>query len=117
LTSFTRTIPAYKKPEEVEELLSREDNFIPLAYKPAQARAGDYIYLIYRGYIVGRARISGIEPVEADSLPGEGLDWARWLIRYRGGWQRPPRPIPAQGHQSVRYLGEKWFETLDGETW
>ncbi len=117
MSSFTRTIPAYKTPQEVEALLRRENDFIPLAYRPTQARAGDYIYLIYRRKIVGRAKIAAIEAVEASAPPDEGLDWARWLVRYAGGWEQPGRDIPAQGHQSVRYLGEGWFGDLDAEEW
>jgi hypothetical protein len=119
LSSFTRTIPSYKKPEDVKQVLSRKNHFIPLAYKPTRARAGDFIYLIYQGMIVGRARISGIDPVAPDIPPGASQypDWARWAVRYAGEWEKPPRKIPIQGHQSIRYLDSQSLDQLDSELW
>jgi hypothetical protein len=116
MSSFTRTIPGYKNVEDVNRILSRKDHFIPLAYRPTKAQAGDFIYLIYQGLIVGRARISGIDPVDRSGI-GDYPGWARWAIRYAGEWERPPREIPVQGHQSVRYLEKQSLGHLDSETW
>jgi hypothetical protein len=119
LASFTRTIPGYKGENHVIGILSRTDHFIPLAYRPARARAGDFIYLIFHGKIVGRARIASIDFVnsemhrEDDRYPV----WAKWVIRYSGEWEKPPREIPVQGHQSVRYLDTHVLEHLDSERW
>jgi hypothetical protein len=119
LSSFTRTIPKYKKIEEVNLILSQKTAFIPLAYRPTRAQAGDFIYLIFQGIIVGRAKISAIEavdsavPSDSDQVP----TWARWVVRYEAGWQKPPREIPVQGHQSVRYLEAHALNDLDSEAW
>jgi hypothetical protein len=119
LSSFTRTIPKYKKIEAVNLILSQKTAFIPLAYRPTRAQAGDFIYLVFQGMIVGRAKISAIEAV--DSAVPSGSDpyptWARWVVRYEAGWQKPPREIPVQGHQSVRYLEAHALNYLDSEVW
>jgi hypothetical protein len=115
LSSFTRTIPTEKGQAYVTKVLSRPDHFIPLAYRPIKARSGDFIYLVFRGVIVGRARISRIDP--AGSAARRFPNWAKWIIWYTGRWQRPPRDIPVQGHQSVRYLETHSLGHLDRETW
>ena len=119
MSSFTRTIPGYKDVEDVNQILSRNDHFIPLAYRPTKAQAGDFIYLIYRGMIVGRARISSIDPVDPEvaSRTSQYPIWARWVIRYVGEWEKPPREIPVQGHQSFRYLEKQSLGYLDSEIW
>jgi len=119
LSSFTRTIPTEKGQAYVNKVLSRPDHFVPLAYRPARAGSGDFIYLVFRGVIVGRARISRIDPVGSAAPVGMRWfpNWARWIIRYRGRWQKPPREIPVQGHQSVRYLETHSLGHLDRETW
>jgi hypothetical protein len=119
MSSFTRTIPRYKNLEDVNQILSRKDHFIPLAYRPTRAQAGDFIYLIYLGMIVGRARISSIDPVDPVVTAGTSRypDWARWVVRYAGEWEKPPRKIPVQGHQSVRYLEKQSLGQLDSEIW
>jgi hypothetical protein len=119
LSSFTRTIPRDKKEDDVNQILSRKNDFIPLAYKPTKAQAGDFIYLVFRGIIVGRARISSIDAVDNDVPSGikRYPDWARWVVRYAGEWERPPREIQVQGHQSVRYLETHSLTHLDSEKW
>jgi hypothetical protein len=119
LSSFTRTIPSYKKAEDVNQLLSKRDHFLPLAFRPTRAQAGDYIYLVFRGVIVGRAKIMAIETADSDAAPGNGPypDWARWVVRYAGEWEMPPRVIRVQGHQSVRYLEAQALTQLDAESW
>jgi hypothetical protein len=118
MSSFTRTILMYKSQEEVEAMLSGRDGFVPLTFHPSRARAGDFIYFVYRGYIVGRARIGREEAVkDAMVEPGQVPEWARWLVWYTGGWERPLREIPVQGHQGVRYLEEQGLGGLDAEIW
>jgi len=119
LSSFTRTIPSEKGEGVVREILSHAGHFIPLAYRPVRAKPGDFIYLIFRGEIVGRARITRIVPVRSD-VPGKGQrypSWAKWIIRYAGRWQKPPRTIHVRGHQSVRYLEAHSLTHLDREAW
>jgi len=116
LSSFTRTIPADKGQAYVEEILSRANHFVPLAYRPTRAMPRDHIYLVFRGLIVGRARISRIDPA-AGTSDQRYPRWAKWVIRYAGRWERPPREIRVQGHQSVRYLEAHSLEHLDREIW
>jgi hypothetical protein len=103
----------------VQGILSRADHFIPLAYRPTKATPGDFIYLVFRGVIVGRARISAIDPVDTHAMEGTETypDWAKWVVRYVGQWEKPPRDIPVQGHQSVKYLETHTLEYLDDESW
>jgi hypothetical protein len=119
LSSFTRTIPGHRQQNFVDQVLAREDHFIPLAYRPTRAGAGDFIYLIYRGVIVGRARISAVDPVDPGEPEAEGQypDWAKWVVRYAGRWEKPPTEIQVQGHQSVRYLETQSLGHLDSERW
>ena len=118
MPSFTRTIPKYKTMEEVETVLSGRDGFVPLTFRPGRAVAGDFIYLVYHGRIAGRARIARVVPAQAaGSAGGRVPDWAKWLVCYKGGWERSLRAIPVQGHQGVRYLQEQGLGALDGETW
>jgi hypothetical protein len=119
LSSFTRTIPSGKAEDYVREILSRADHFAPLAYRPAKARSGNFIYLIFCGVIVGRARISRIDPADSNAYRRSQRypSWAKWIIRHAGRWERPPRDIHVQGHQSVRYLETHSLEYLDDETW
>ena len=119
MASFTRTIPSYKGEGNVMQILSRNDHFIPLAYRPVNALAGDFIYLIFRGKIVGRAKISAIVPYESQAAneSEESPYWARWIIRYSGKWEQPPRKISVKGHQSVRYLEAHSLSYLDTEIW
>ena len=119
MASFTKTIPAGKTEAEVEALLAGRDHFLPLAQTPTRAQAGDFIYLIYRGRISARARIRALEVVKPGMMAEEraGADWARCLVQYAGEWERPGREIPAQGHQSVRYLEVQGLAHLDLEKW
>jgi len=119
MSSFTRTIPSTKNAAEVDQILSRKDHFIPLSFQPTEAKTGDFIYLVFCGMIMGRARITSIDPIDPGlSLRTSGYpEWARWVVRYTGGWQKPPRFIPVQGHQSVRYLENQSLGHLDSEKW
>ena len=119
MASFTKTIPAGKTEAEVEALLARRDHFLPLAQTPTRAQVGDFIYLIYRGRIYARARIRALEMVKPGVMAEEraGTKWARCLVHYSGEWERPRREIPAQGHQSVRYLDVQGLAHLDLEKW
>lgn len=119
MSSFTRTVPAYKTAAEISQVLAQKDAFVPLSFLPTRAQAGDFIYLVYHGLVVGRARISGIERLDPEVSQGSAAypEWARCLVRYAGGWERPPREIPLQGHQGVRYLQAQALEYLDSEAW
>lgn len=116
MSSFTRTIPAQKGEAWVLGLLSRRDDVVPLTFRPTRAEPGDRIYLIFRGLIIGRATIRAIEPAHRRHTPRPPR-WARWVVYYAGGWERPPRAISAQGHQGVRYLEAHDLQGLDLERW
>jgi hypothetical protein len=119
LSSFSRTIPKSEEESYVEEILSRTDHFIPLRIEPTRARPGDYIYLIYRGKIIGRARIHSIEPVNSEVPIGDEHYpyWANWAIKYQKGWEKPPKAIFVQGHQGIRYMKTHALEHLDSKLW
>ena len=74
MSSFTRTIPADKGEAHAMDILSRANHFVPLAYRPARAMPRDQVYLVIRGLIVGRARISSIDPAAGTS----DLRYPRW---------------------------------------
>ena len=119
MSSFTRTIPGSKRESLVEKILSRSDHFIPIRIHPNRARSGDFIYLVFRNRIVGRARIKSIYPVNAEVPAHKELypDWANWAIQYQGSWEEPPREIPFQGHQGIQYLETNSLAHLDSEEW
>jgi len=119
LPSFTRTIPGYKGKDYVNQILVRKNHFIPLAYRPTKAQPGDFIYLVFRGLIIGRAQISSVDAVDFEVPTGNVVypHWAKWVVRYEGEWQKPPREIPVEGHQSVRYMDTHSLTHLDSERW
>ncbi len=119
MSSFTRTIPAYKTKDDLCAVLSREDYYVPLSFKPTKAQAGDFIYLIFQGKIVGRAKISFLKAVDSEDIARslEFPAWAKWAVWYSGKWEQPPREIAVQGHQSVRYLESHSLLHLDNEKW
>jgi len=119
MASFVRTIQQEEKLEYIEEILSRSDHYIPLKFYPRRVHPGDFIYLAYRGKIVGRALVERIEPVADEVLIGsERRSYqAECLVRYKGGWQRSPRDIPFEGCQGIRYLDRVGLESLDSEQW
>jgi len=110
MPSFTRTIPKYKTLAEVDKVLAGRDGFVPLTFRPGRAGSGDFIYLVYLGSIAGRARIARVVPAQTAGYGAQRVpDWARWLVWYTGGWERPPREIAVQGHQGVRYLDDEMW--------
>jgi hypothetical protein len=119
MSSFTRTIPKDKQESFVTHILSLPDHFIPLTFQPRQAEPGDYIYLIHRGKIAGRAKISSIDAVNHNRQnKGEIYpNWAKWVVRYTGSWEKPPSVIHVKGHQGVRYLKTQGLGHLDKEIW
>ena len=119
MASFTKTIPRDKPADFISEVLSRKNDYFPLAYRPTRAEPGDYLYLIYRGSIAGRVKIASLEPSSSPQPPGETPypAWAAWIIRFNGSWEKSPRDISLKGHQSVRYLDSHGLVHLDRETW
>ena len=119
MTSFIRTIQRKEQRCYLEEILSRREHFIPLKGRPLRAKPGNFVYLAYRGSIVGRARIDRFESVNRNVPIGtDGRCYhARCLLHYRGGWQRCPRQVPFRGSQGIRYVDTVGLAHLDAEEW
>ena len=119
MTSFIRTIQRQEQCAYLKEILSRTEHFIPLKGKPLRASPGDFMYLAYRGLIVGRARIDRFESVSHDVPIGfkRGPYVATWLVHYKGGWQRCPREVRYRGTQGIRYVDTEGLAHLDAEEW
>ena len=119
MTSFVRTIRWKETPKHIEEILGRHNHFIPLKGMPARAKPGDFIYLAYRGRIIGRAVIDWLERVDwVVHIGSDRREYpAKCLVHYRGGWQDPERFVPFRGCQNIRYLDKMKLEHLDLEEW
>ncbi len=107
---ITKTIPAERTPGEVEQLYDGtlgEFEF-HMAGAPSKLKVGDYVYTIYNNQLIGRLRITRIEP-GATINPKSGKP--RTLIYVNTPGERIPHPIPRQGHQGTRYYdGADWPE-------
>ena len=120
MTSFIRTAQQGEHLSYIEQILGRTDHFIPLKFLPRRAHKGDFIYLAYRGEIVGRARITEIRAVNHDvpfgstqrPYPAMSEVWYG-----KEGWECPGRIIPFKGYQGIRYLDTMGLEGLDSEVW
>ncbi len=119
MSSFARTIQSTENPDYVEEILLRDEGAIPLPLIPSIANVGDYIYLVYDGKIIGRAKISEIDPHPGSMRIGstQNLYHYRSRIIYRAGWERPNIDIYIRGFQGIRYLNRLGFGELDQESW
>ena len=119
MTSFIRTIERRESPDYVDEILSRSDHFIPLRFRPLQARPGDYICIAYGGRIIGCATIARIAVCDRPVFIGRPPRPypAKWLVHYRGGWSKPSSPIPFRGSQGIRYVDTVGLAHLDAEKW
>lgn len=119
MASFVRSIQREETPRYVDQILGRYKHHIPLKIKPSRAIPGDFIYLAYRGEIIGRALISeiiprsGLVPISSDQIPFD----AKFLVCYQHGWQKPPRIISFKGTQGIRYVDQHGLEALDAEKW
>jgi hypothetical protein len=111
MSSFVRTIRKEETPEYVEKILGRTEHWVPLKFVPRRAFTGDYIYLAYRGKLVGRVRITKIEQVDKEYLiTSKQITYdSKSLVHYSTEWERPPRIILYKGHQGIRYIEqERW---------
>ena len=119
MSSYVRTVQSREIPEYVDEILNRVDHYLLLKFIPRRASSGDFMYLAYRGELVGRAVIDRLEEVDGIYPIGSKQEdyHARCLVWYRGGWERPPRRIPVRGRQGIRYLEGLGLSELDQEKW
>lgn len=104
---ITRTIQKEESEEWVDALFDgtlTETDF-PLHAVPKDVAPGDWLYVIYRGKIVGRCRSSSI--VRADEPVWVGSDEhvvdARCVITVECPGERAPVEIRRKGHQFIRY--------------
>jgi len=104
---ITKTIPASEGQERVDALYDgsvREHEF-HMAGTPTRLKVGDYVYTIYQNQLVGRLRITRIEPGAVNPKSGK----PRTLIYVEAPGERLPFAIPKQGHQGTRYTdGADW---------
>ena len=119
MTSFIRTIQRKEQRCYLEEILSRREHFIPLKGRPLRAKPGNFVYLAYRGSIVGRATIDRFESGTFNVCTGHDRRpyLAKCKVHYRGGWQCCPRDVHFTGKQGIRYVDKVGLAHLDAEEW
>ena len=107
---ITKTIPAERSQAEVDQLYdgtAGEFEF-HMAGTPSKLQPGDFVYTIYNNHLIGRLRITRIEPGATNPKSGR----PRTLIFVNTPGEPLPHPIPRQGHQGTRYYdGEGWPES------
>lgn len=119
MTSFIRTIQREELPSWIEEVLSRRKSFLPLPFFPGRALPGDFVYLAFRGSLVGRARILNVEETD-DVVRISSIQRpfrARSKMHYTQGWSRAPGHVPFRGYQGIRYVDTMGLSKLDLEEW
>ncbi len=103
----TKTIPATRPPAHVDALYdgSLSEYEFHMAGTPSQLKPGHYVYTIYRNQLIGRLKITRIEPGAVHPKSGR----PRTLIYVAAPGERLPHPIPRRGHQGTRYYdGADW---------
>jgi len=104
---ITKTIPAERTLAEVDDLFNgtlSEFEF-HMAGTPSKLAPGDFVYTIYNNQLIGRLRITRLEPGATNPKSGR----PRTLIYVAAPGERLPHPIPRQGHQGTRYYdGADW---------
>jgi hypothetical protein len=112
---ITRTIPQTEDPAWVESFFGgpeREEDW-PFSQRIANVEAGDFLYLIYQGRIVGRFEVVRIRqlaqtrpvPVGTDEYPVE----AKTIVYVRFPGERALQLIERRGHRNHRYYdGSGW---------
>ena len=114
---IARTIQAEEHSDWVErlfdgkELTGKNATNFPLKARPSKARVGDWLYLIYRGRIHGRLRITEIEQVDKEVPVGTSgaMVRARALVHVQCPGERAPRWIKRRGSQGFTYVSvPKW---------
>ena len=104
---ITKTIPAERTLAEVDALFdgTLSEFEFHMAGTPSKLGPGDYVYTIYNNHLIGRLRITRLEPGATNPKSGR----PRTLIYVAAPGERLPHPIPRQGHQGTRYYdGADW---------
>jgi len=104
---ITKTIPAGEGQERIDALYdgSVSEHEFHMAGTPSRLNVGDYVYTIYQNQLIGRLRITRIEPGAVNPKSGK----PRTLIYVEAPGERLPFAIPKQGHQGTRYTdGADW---------
>lgn len=107
---ITKTIPIGEGKERVAALFQGPvgESEFHMAGQPSRLNVGDYVYTIYQNQMIGRLRITRIEPGYVNPKSGK----ARSLIFVETPGELLPVPVPKQGHQGTRYTdGSDWPET------
>ncbi len=104
---ITKTIPGERSQAEVDALYNGQLNEFEfhMSGTPSKLAPGHYVYTIYHNQLIGRLRITRIEPGATNPKSGR----PRSLIFVEAPGERLPHPIPRQGHQGTRYFdGSEW---------
>ena len=109
--NITRTIQRHEDPKWVASFFDRslegeKAGWFPLPQVPRKAKAGDWVYVIYRGRIYGRLQITEVRRVNrADPVGSRGTQrvQARCRLYVRCPGQLAPKKIERRGHQGIRY--------------
>ncbi len=107
MSGITKTIPQKYGQEAVDQLfdgVSGEFEF-HMAGKPSRLAVGDYVYAIWKDYLVGRLKIVRIETDAINPMSGK----PRSLIFVSTPGTRIVLQVPRQGHRGTRYYdGADW---------
>lgn len=110
-----RTIQATEDPSRVESYFNGQMRslYFPLRGTPSKACKDDWLYVIFRGKVVGRCRIDRIQTFQKPTPIAVGSDGhvidARCLVHVQVPGQRVPhekKPIDARGWVGFRYVPE-----------
>jgi hypothetical protein len=109
MSNTTRTIQAGVSDEWVTQLFDGtwqgDDEGFPLLQVSAYVGPGDWDFVIHKGHVVGRCRISEVRLTDQTAQVGtEGVpgDARCWLVVHLCG-ERAPGLIQRRGHQGIRY--------------
>lgn len=114
---ITRTIQRTEDPARQERYFNGAYDFItlPLRGIPKHANVGDWMYLIYRGAIIGRCRILEINPCNNNVPVGstQHIVNAKCMVVVECPGERAPHYIPRRGSMGIRYDNVPEWSALD----
>ncbi len=108
---ITRTIQQDEDPSHIDGFFqgqNRELRF-PVKGKPKRLGMGDYVYLIFRGKIVGRFSVTHIVPIPPNQIPYEVgkkrpfTTKGTYFVVTKAPGERTTKLIHRRGHQGIRY--------------
>jgi hypothetical protein len=106
---ISRTMPQSEKPEYIDSLFdgtTTDKGDWPFGRTVQNVEPGDFLYVIYRGRIHGRFRITRVEPTtrtvevgtEARPVQAKTVVWVKYPGELAGTWN-----ILRKGHRGHRY--------------